>query len=349
MKSQHANHSKRPLVWITKTLTDGDTNTRIGIAEHIDGLIRKLEIPNDFCTKEQIVTRLRSANLISGEKPIWPNVLIGPSLHIPYMQEIKVMSGGKSIVVALRTPVRDLPIEASIEEIAKTDIIVSYQHHNNEQLPNLLLCPSLPNRVTPSRLCAERLKWERPFSRFFEAGPVIGMLVGGDVGDKRRIFTEAIAVDLATMVNQIAKKLKASVFITMSPRTTTVCKNIISSKVTVPKLVYDPKSSPGNNPYFAILGSVDFVVVTADSVSMCSEAASSGKPTYIYYDDSIVENAHTKVVENLVSRGCARILNSSDTLEVFSYTPTNSSVDVAKRINEILIGKQASSENEWGT
>jgi mitochondrial fission protein ELM1 len=341
VKPDYPIHSNQPLVWITKTLTDGDTNTRIGIAEHIGGFIRELEVPNEFRTQEQIKDRLKSANLITTKKMQWPNVIIGPSLHIPYMQEIKSMSGGKTIVVALRTPVRDLPIEASKDEINRTDVIVSYPYHNNDHLPNLLICESLPNRVTLERISTERLKWESDFSPFFERGPVIGMLVGGDVGDKRRVFSEDIAADLGTMVNQIAEKLDASILISLSSRTTAECKKIICSKITVPNYVYDPKTSLGCNPYFAILGSVDYVIVTADSISMCYEAVSSGKPVYLYYDENFVESTHTKIVDNLVARGCARILNRIDNIEMFSYPPINSAKNVARKVHEILTGRES--------
>ena len=37
----------------------------------------------------------------------------------------------------------------------------------------------------------------------------------------------------------------------------------------------------GENPYFGFLAHADAIVVTADSVSMTSEACSTGKPVYV--------------------------------------------------------------------
>ena len=37
----------------------------------------------------------------------------------------------------------------------------------------------------------------------------------------------------------------------------------------------------GDNPYFGLLGAADAILVTADSVSMISEAAATGKPVHI--------------------------------------------------------------------
>jgi mitochondrial fission protein ELM1 len=46
----------------------------------------------------------------------------------------------------------------------------------------------------------------------------------------------------------------------------------------VPAVIWD---GSGENPYFAYLGLADHIVVTADSVSMVSEACSTGKPVYV--------------------------------------------------------------------
>lgn len=336
VKPSNQVYFNQPLVWVTKTLTGGDTNTRIGIAEHIGGIIRELDAPDEFCTQEQLKDRLVTENLITDKRPVWPDVIIGPSLHIPFMQEIKNMSGGKSITVALRTPVSDLPIEATKEEIFKTDIIVSYPHHNNDDIPNLLVCESLPNRVTLEHLNTAKLEWAGCFSEYFKQGPVIGMFVGGDVGTKRRVFSRKVAAHLGTMINKVAENLNASILISMSARTSNESKEIICSKITVPHYVYDPKVSSGNNPYFGILGSVDYLVVTADSASMCCEAVSSSKPVYIYYDQSIVENSHSQIVHKLIKRGVARLFNDLNNFERFSYTPINSAKEVAIKVHEML-------------
>jgi len=340
MKADNQICSGQPLVWITKTTRDGDTNTRIGIAEHIGGIYRELEMPNEFCTRERIKDRLVAANLITNKKGRWPDVLIGPCFHIPYMQEIKSMSGGETLIVALRPPVRGLPIKANREEINRTDIIVSYPYHNNDDLPNLLLCEAVSNRITKEHLNEAKLIWKNDFLSFFERGPVIGLLVGGDIGDKRRVFSQKTAADLGARVNRIADKMNGSILVSMSARTSHECKNIICSKITVPSYVYDPKSTLGDNPYFGILGSVDYIIVTADSISMCCEAASSGKPVYIYYDESIVESSHAEIVNNLVKCGCARLLNDLEIIENFSYTPKNSAEDVAKKVHDILLERK---------
>jgi mitochondrial fission protein ELM1 len=328
--------AKQPLIWITKTLTGGDTNTRIGIADHIGGYIRYLEVPNDFCTDQDIKKRLANSGLISANKCIWPDVLIGPSLHIPYMQEIKRMSKGKAIVVALRTPVRDVPIQATQEQISDTDVIISYPYHDNSGIPNLFVCDFLPNRVTTEKIIAARSVWRKQLLNGINERPIISVLVGGDIGDKRKIFSNSVAEEFGRLINKSAIDKGGSLLISMSARTPAHANEIIRSKIKVPYYLYDPKMSLGENPYLGILANADYIIVTADSASMCNEAVSSGKPVYIYYDESIVEEIHTKIVYNLVENGCARILSDSKKVEAFSYTPVNSAKNVAQHIQKFL-------------
>lgn len=328
-----------PLIWITKTTTFGDTSTRIGIAEHLGGNFAELEIPEAYCPLDKIKSRLVNAKLIDSENIQWPEVIIGPCFHIPYMQDIKRLSNNKSVVVALRPPVRGLEIKAAKYDIEKTDIIVSYPYHNNEHIPNIMLCESLANRVSSEHLKEGKAKWAGTFKHFFEKGPVIGLLMGGDIGNARRIFSAEMAMKLGESVNKIAQKMGASLLISVSARTSLECKRALCSKINVPYYMYDPKCTGGDNPYFGILGSVDYVVVTADSISMCNEAASSGAPVYIYYDENIVEGTHTQVVEYLVNIGAARLLNNVTTLDKFLYTPENSAKKISEKVFELLLEK----------
>ena len=61
----------------------------------------------------------------------------------------------------------------------------------------------------------------------------------------------------------------------------------------------------GDNPYFGLLGLADFIVVTADSVNMVSEAASTGKPVYVAAlpgGSAKFWNFHQRLMEEGVTR-----------------------------------------------
>jgi mitochondrial fission protein ELM1 len=85
----------------------------------------------------------------------------------------------------------------------------------------------------------------------------------------------------------------------------------------------------GNNPYFGFLAWADFILVTADSVSMLSEAASTGKPVYMVPLEGGSERLE-KFHSNLLTREIIRKFDGS--LEPYSYTPLDDAATIADEI-----------------
>lgn len=329
------------IVWITQTTRAGDTNTRKGIAELLSPDYRELPIPTVFQTPDEIMTSLIALGLIKDKTSDWPDVVIGPCFHIPYMQEIKRLSKGRTIVVALRPPVRGLPIKARPEDIQDTDIIVSYPYHDNTDLPNLLICHTLANGVTSAKLRHATELWRTQLSNFDDKRYLIGVLVGGDIGDSRKLFPAELAAELAKTCNRLANEMHSALLISFSARTSDVCKTHFRSHIKAPHLIYDPDDKSQKNPYHAILGSCDFIVVTADSVSMCCESVSSGKSVYIFQDERIVERTHAEMVKYLVAGGYARLLADQVSLEENAQQAEglNSATLIVDKVRQIRLAK----------
>nr|GMD21362.1 mitochondrial fission protein ELM1 [Ipomoea batatas] len=80
----------------------------------------------------------------------------------------------------------------------------------------------------------------------------------------------------------------------------------------------------------------DNFVITADSVSMLSEACSTGKPVYVVG----AERCRWKFVEfhkALRERGLVRPFTGlEDMSETWSYPPLNETAEAANRVNEAL-------------
>ncbi|WP_218459978.1 mitochondrial fission ELM1 family protein [Rickettsia sp. TH2014] len=91
------------------------------------------------------------------------------------------------------------------------------------------------------------------------------------------------------------------------------------------------------NPYIAMLANAEYIISTADSISMCSEAASSGKPLYIFCPPNFNSSKHKIFIKQLVEQKIARIFDESVTmLEEYSYKPLNEAERVAKIIKSLL-------------
>lgn len=74
----------------------------------------------------------------------------------------------------------------------------------------------------------------------------------------------------------------------------------------------------GVNPYFAMLAGADHIFVTADSVSMATEAAATGKPIHVLAVDGPAGKL-ARFHDSLRRRGCARPFAGK--LETWSYPP----------------------------
>lgn len=92
----------------------------------------------------------------------------------------------------------------------------------------------------------------------------------------------------------------------------------------------------GPNPHMGHLAWADAFVITADSVSMLSEACSTGKPVYVVG----AERCTWKFAEfqkSLHERGVVRpFTGKEDISETWSYPPLNDSAEAASRVIEAV-------------
>ncbi|CAI0391290.1 unnamed protein product, partial [Linum tenue] len=92
----------------------------------------------------------------------------------------------------------------------------------------------------------------------------------------------------------------------------------------------------GSNPHMGHLAWADAFVITADSVSMLSEACSTGKPVYVIG----AERCKWKFAdfqERLQKLGMVRpFTGEEDMSETWSYAPLNDTAEAAKKVTEAL-------------
>lgn len=86
--------------------------------------------------------------------------------------------------------------------------------------------------------------------------------------------------------------------------------------------------------YHALLAHADLFIVTGDSLSMCSEAAFTGKPVLVDLSINATEIYHRELVGKLIDYGAAKLL--TDEYESWSYSPLDPTGDVAKIIKHKL-------------
>jgi len=195
----------------------------------------------------------------------WPELVIscGRNTAIPALA-IRRRSGERTVVAQIQHP--------GVGH-SEFDLFV-VPEHDHLRGSRVFVTLGAIHRVTEARLTAAR-------GRFSELAamprPILSVLIGGT--SKVYRLTLRRLGEIAEAVAAVLRAQGGSALVTPSRRTgaagvALICERLAGSKT----VVWD---GCGDNPYFAFLALADAFLVTADSVSMISEAAATGKPVHI--------------------------------------------------------------------
>ena len=112
------------------------------------------------------------------------------------------------------------------------------------------------------------------------APPYVGVILGGSSGPFT--FGPAAARRLAAQANELATRLGASLLISTSSRTDPAAVAVLEQGLSRRYQLYHWQPDDDDNPYLAYLGLSDELIVTADSISMLSEACATGRPVRMF-------------------------------------------------------------------
>ncbi|MBO0735647.1 MAG: mitochondrial fission ELM1 family protein [Alphaproteobacteria bacterium] len=196
--------------------------------------------------------------------PPWPDLVIacGRNAAMPALA-IKRASGGRTLAVQIQNP--------GVGR-AEFDLFV-VPAHDSFHSPRTIVTLGAVHRVTPARLAADRARFPKLAKM---PRPVFSVLLGG-TNKAYRMSRQGIG----ELAGSLAAILRAggSALITPSRRTGEAGLALLRDRLAgLSAWIWD---GSGENPYFAILALADAFLVTADSISMISEAAATGKPVHI--------------------------------------------------------------------
>lgn len=316
-------------IWVLADDRAGNTAQSLGAAEACGA---KIEVKQVRYTKAVLLPNaLRGASTIGltretidGIKPPFPDVAIAAGRRAaPLLRFIKKKSGGKTKIVQIMFP--------GMIGLSDFDLVVLPNHDGCKAIrPNILRVTGAPHRITAERLNAEREKWAQVFESL--PHPRIALIVGGATKDKP--FTADMARDLARRAVALAEKSGGGSFmVTTSRRTGAEQEKIIRDALPEPKFFYGWGNKEIENPYFGYLALADAVIVTGDSVSMCSEACAAGVPVYIYAPAGTVGKKHALLHRELYDNGYAvELTDDPRPVAPESVKRLNAAQIVAKRI-----------------
>lgn len=331
------------LIWVLTDDRIGSNNQSIALAEQISAnyITKKIEY-NNLIKLPNFIRRcsLLGINLSQSDdlnKP-YPDVLICAGRRLSSVAlNIKKRSQGKTFVINIMNP--NLPLN-------KFDLVLLPQHDNTKPVikarnKNIIETNGSLNKVKLDRISNEKAKWRMELEQM--PAPKIGFIIGGDT--KSTKFPTKDFGKITKQLSDLANKLNGSLLITTSRRTSNKCLQALKENLNCKNYLYDwndenskpeEQKNPLGNPYFAYMGISDYIVVTGDSMSMVSEACSTGKPVYVYMPESALGKKHMRFCKKMIEEGYVKEFdeNISD-LEQYEYEPLNE----AKRVAEIVINK----------
>ena len=271
-----AGPAQRPLsVWVVTDGRAGIEAQALGLAEAVAALA-----PADITIRRvrwrRWLARLPS-RLIAWPKlaldpasdplsPPWPDLWIGNGrAAIPASIGVRRWSEGRTFVVQLQDPLRDPRL---------FDLVIPPRH---DELvgPNVFPIVGAPHRMTQARRAEGYAAFRAaldPLPR-----PRVAVLVGGRA--KAFDLPPERARVMADEIGEAIAREGGSLMMTFSRRTPPDAAAILRARLErLPGLIWDGE---GPNPLPAFLHAADHVIVTADSINMVAEAASTGAPVHI--------------------------------------------------------------------
>lgn len=298
--------------WVITEGIAGTENQCLGVAQAlgIEPVVKQITLNQPWKSLSPYLGCETARTFTPALSPPWPDLVISSGRKsIAASRYIKRQSHGKTIIVHIQDPRVPCP---------EFDLIC-VPAHDPMRGQNVFVTQAAPNRITQDRIEAEIKKFE------FLAGlphPRIAVLIGGKskAYDLDRPTAEKLIQDLSA--------LKGSLMVTCSRRTGEENRRMIETAFKkAPNYVWDGQ---GENPYLAMLGYADFILVTADSTSMMSDAATTGKPVYMLNLKGKGSKRIRTMHQNLIQNGSLREFKG--TLEEFSYPPLQDAKNIANEI-----------------
>lgn len=260
-----------PSVWLVTGYRAGERNQVLALGEALGWPFDLKELSyhsTEFRTSLLRGSDLRGVRLDKSARlePPWPDLVISAGMrNEPVCRWIQAQQGGRTRIVHIGRP---------WAHPDRSDLVVTTPQYRLADHPKVLQNTLTLHRVTPERLEQEAARWQARFAPLH--GPRTAVILGGNSGPYT--LGPKNAREIARQVEAQARQRGGSLMISTSARTSPAVIDIFEREITVPNVLYRWQPNDRENPYFGMLALCDDLVVTADSISMLSEACATGKP-----------------------------------------------------------------------
>jgi mitochondrial fission protein ELM1 len=300
--------------WIVTEGMIGTENQCLGVAEAlgITPTVHRITLRQPWKTLSPYIGCEKENTFIPPFEGPWPDLLIASGRKsIAASRFIKRMSEGKTFTVQIQDPRIN----------SKHFDLVAVPEHDPTRGDNVITTVAAANRLTGYKLDAAKTEFAPLFAML--PGPRIAVLLGG------KSKAHNMNPDMMRKLGVQLSELPGTPIITASRRTGEAEKKaFLEGLGDKAHFFWD---GTGTNPYFGILAWADFILVTADSVSMLGDAATTGKPVYMIEMDG-GSRRFDKFHRNLIDKNCVRPFKGA--LEHWTYSPLADSARIAAEIRQ---------------
>ena len=318
---------KQPSVWVLHDGKPGMASQALGLAEATGFAFteRSLSIrrPWRWLPPQLWLAPLGAAREAGlALQPPWPDLVIGCGRNTarPALA-IRRASGGRTLAAQIQDP-----------RVGRGEFDMLFvPEHDRLRGPRIVVTGGALHRVTAQLLAAERRRFPA-----LEAlpRPILGVLIGG-TNRAYRLDLSRLG-EIAGTVAALVRQNGGSAVVTPSRRTGELGLSVLREQLAgVPGVIWD---GAGDNPYYAYLAIADALLVTADSVSMVSEAAATGKPVHIIGlagGDAKFARFHETMRKAGITRPFA------GRIESWFYAPPNDTAKAGAALRELVVKRLA--------
>jgi mitochondrial fission protein ELM1 len=318
-----------PLCWIVTEGLIGTQNQCLALSQALGCMhpvIKKIHLRQPWKSFTPFIRAFHPVALTTDSDSLhpplggaWPDILIASGRKaIAAALWVKKQSKNKTVLVIVQNPV---------VKDKNFDLVLSPRHDQYEA-PNAMTITGALSHLTPTKL--DNAKAQFPELGYYP-NPRIAVLIGGT--SRTHCLTKDICDQLIRDLLNLQKN-KCSLFITASRRTPLPLLMDLRHALRGPEILFWDGDGP--NPYQAYLAYADIILVTEDSVSMASEAISTGKPVYIVKmggGSPRFKRFHDYIIE----QGYARWFTGQT--QFWRYEPPADLAKAACRVKQIWLNK----------
>jgi mitochondrial fission protein ELM1 len=326
------------VIWVLADDRPGNYSQAIGLAESLSKLIpatieiKKInynflaKLPNFLKIDGLMGIDLASRNsLLNVQSGCNPHIIISAGRKTAPIN-LFLKSYHKAAAIQIMNP------NLNSIQFSKFDLVILPEHDKIIDHKNVVRMVGALTRISEQLLESEYQKFASQLEKI--SSPKIVLLVGGS--SKKGKFDAQIAKNLGEVVSRVVNNMKANLLILNSRRTGDEITEILDQNcvITQTKIFFKWHAVDWKNPYLAVLKAADFIIATGDSISMCSEICSLGKPVYIFNPEQICSKKHLRFHQNLFDQKFAKKLEQA-AIELEIYLPEK--LDETNRIAKEIV------------